>query len=307
MFAAEAELAIVYNGEIYNYIELARRSCVARTALHRPRPTPRCSLAAYEHWGPDFLGHLNGMFAFALWDNTGVELFVASDRFGEKPLFLHPPARRRVAFASEMKALFCHPDVAAARERHGRRRVRRRTIYEDSPETICSQALTGSMRAHAMLIVDEFGPVRRQCGGTGRRTTQRSAIRLDREPEVFDEFRALLDAERPHAPASRCPRRNEPVRRPRLVRPRLHARRATRGDATPSCPRTRSRGVSTISTRAIVGRAADRLGRSPAGAGVDAQRVTPDPGGCLADEVAAARTGIRRSRSSRRRSTCSGA
>lgn len=100
-----ARVAITYNGEIYNYVELREE---LRTLGHRFTSSgdTEVLLAAYVQWGDAFLARLNGMFAFAIWDATRARLFCARDRFGEKPFyFVHDSSRSTFAFASEIKAL----------------------------------------------------------------------------------------------------------------------------------------------------------------------------------------------------------
>ena len=98
-------LLLVYNGEIYNYIELRDELKHLGQQFWSACDT-EVLLRAYAVWGPDCLARLNGMFAFAIWDQRRGELFCARDRFGEKPLYFVWDADAEVfGFASEVKAL----------------------------------------------------------------------------------------------------------------------------------------------------------------------------------------------------------
>src|SRR5207247_8044119 len=76
-------------------------------------PDPEVLLRAYQHWEGEAVQHLRGMFAFAIWDARNARLFLARDRFGEKPLYLYEDANG-LYFASEIKALLRIPGVEAA-------------------------------------------------------------------------------------------------------------------------------------------------------------------------------------------------
>ena len=105
-----AGLAITFNGEIYNFRELRQEleGCGYRFAL---QSDTEVLLRAYQRWGDRVCEKLRGMFAFAIWDARANRLFLARDRFGEKPLFLHEQGGG-LYFASEIKALLELPHFA---------------------------------------------------------------------------------------------------------------------------------------------------------------------------------------------------
>jgi asparagine synthase (glutamine-hydrolysing) len=112
MCDAAAGLALTFNGEIYNFREL--REELSRLGYRFARDSDtEVLLRAYQQWGGEVVHHLRGMFAFAIWDAHNERLFLARDRFGEKPLFLCENGRG-LYFASEIKALLRVPGVEAS-------------------------------------------------------------------------------------------------------------------------------------------------------------------------------------------------
>ena len=109
LLRADSGLALTYNGEIYNYLEI-RDEVTKLGHCFKTDTDSEVLLAAYEQWGVECLQRLNGMFAFAIYDRARHRLFCARDRYGEKPFLFHV-GRELFAFASEYKALLQHPDI----------------------------------------------------------------------------------------------------------------------------------------------------------------------------------------------------
>jgi asparagine synthase (glutamine-hydrolysing) len=111
MASASERYVLVYNGEIYNHIDLRNELEAARIGqAWRGNSDTEVLLAAFDRWGlPGALTRVNGMFALAVWDRVTQTLTLARDRMGEKPLF-YGRAGEAFLFGSELKALTSHPD-----------------------------------------------------------------------------------------------------------------------------------------------------------------------------------------------------
>jgi asparagine synthase (glutamine-hydrolysing) len=103
MSTIDGRFTIIYNGEIYNYIEL-RRALTELGYHFKTHSDTEVLLTAFVHYGKECLSYLNGMFSFAIWDREKRELFIGRDRLGIKPFYYYYDNVRFV-FASEIKAI----------------------------------------------------------------------------------------------------------------------------------------------------------------------------------------------------------
>lgn len=109
MQTEDGRYVLTYNGEIYNYRELRAQLEIRGRKFHSASDT-EVLLQGFAEWGVNVLDRLNGMFAFAVWDNKEKTLTLARDRFGVKPLY-YSKAGNTIVFGSEVKALLKHPDI----------------------------------------------------------------------------------------------------------------------------------------------------------------------------------------------------
>jgi asparagine synthase (glutamine-hydrolysing) len=102
---------IVFNGEIYNYIEL-KEGLIRKKHEFRTTSDTEVLLHLYTEYGDDFVNLLNGMFAFIIFDKAKNKVFISRDHFGIKPLYWYCD-ETKIIFGSEIKALLAHPDIMA--------------------------------------------------------------------------------------------------------------------------------------------------------------------------------------------------
>src|ERR1051326_493434 len=109
LFNEDRTVAVILNGQIYNYREI-RADLIKRGHNLRTESDTEVIAHLYEEMGEECATQFNGMFAFALWDETKQRLFIARDRLGVKPLYYYEGDDQFV-FGSELKALLRNPSV----------------------------------------------------------------------------------------------------------------------------------------------------------------------------------------------------
>jgi asparagine synthase (glutamine-hydrolysing) len=149
LFNEDGTVAVIYNGEIYNYQELIPELQALGHVFHTKSDT-ECIVHAWESWGEDCVKRFRGMFAFALWDRNRQCLFLARDRLGVKPLFYSLLDDGMLVFGSELKSLLAHGGL--------RREMDPRAVeeyfalgYVAEPRTIFKQALK-LPPAHSLVV-----------------------------------------------------------------------------------------------------------------------------------------------------------
>ena len=178
---------VMQNGEIFNYPELQYELAASGHRFATNSDTEVLA-HAYEEWGVNCLQHLNGEFAFAVWDRETSQLFLARDRFGVRPMFLLEGGGR-LSFASEAKALLRHPD--AARTLDPAAIVQAFTLWATPPARSSFPGIRELPPGHWLRV-----------GPDGRIEERRwwdlsfaspDEMRTEPEDELADELAALLD------------------------------------------------------------------------------------------------------------------
>ncbi len=113
MQRADLDRTVIFNGEIYNYLEL-REELLAAGHRFETRSDTEVLLVGHAAWGEELFAKLRGMFALALWESRARRLTLARDPLGKKPLQLCIRPGKLIAFASEAKALFALPEISRA-------------------------------------------------------------------------------------------------------------------------------------------------------------------------------------------------
>jgi asparagine synthase (glutamine-hydrolysing) len=178
----DGTLQVVFNGEIYNYVEL-RKQLVDAGHIFKTNSDTEVILHAYEQWGLDFVNRFNGIFAFALWNSKSKSLILARDHLGVKPLY-YTLVGRRLLFASEIKSLLRDPqtpvalDIRAMSELFTLR-------YVPSPDTLF-EGIKKIPPAH-LMVVDTTGIK------VNRYWHTKPTIGIKDERSLVEEYQNLLE------------------------------------------------------------------------------------------------------------------
>ena len=182
-FNEDKSVAVVLNGEIYNYREL-RKELEKRGHSFRSVSDTEVLPHLYEEYGDEMTAKLNGMFAFALWDSKRRRLLIARDRFGEKPLYWGV-FRNTLIFASEPKVLLAHPGVKPSLDLQALRHYLS-FDYVPAPLSIY-QGINKLPAAHKLTL--ENGRVNVECYW---RLSYKTADPVPTEQEAAEQLRELL-------------------------------------------------------------------------------------------------------------------
>ena len=255
MRSRDGQLWLVYNGEIYNFLELAAELAALGHRFETETDT-EVVLAAYAEWGIDCVTRFNGIWAFALWDAGRQRLMLSRDRFGVKPLFV---ARRNgsVAFASEIKALRVLPWVSSDLEPAAVHDFLRDGMVDHTKHTFFKD-IDRLPAAHSMVIDRQGEALVSLLAATGSRRRRVGTARPVRCATRHERARSAHRCGRPAA-SRRCPHRFLSLWRSRQQRNRQHrGRPAARGAASAVVDSARTRCQSTAGILRRVPRGGDR-------------------------------------------------
>src|SRR6202048_317703 len=184
VFNEDGTIAVVFNGEIYNHVELREGLQRSGHRFSTDHSDTEVLVHLYEDHGLDFLHKLNGMFAIALWDSRRQRLVLARDRLGIKPLYF---ARipRGVAFGSEPKARLKHPEISRAPDFIA---IHHYLSLKNVPAPLSAFRDMEQLRSGEVAVCSGTDIVRRRWW----RIEFDQSVDLD-ESEAADQIRALLE------------------------------------------------------------------------------------------------------------------
>jgi len=159
LFNEDGSVVVVFNGEIYNFQELAAELTELGHTFHTHSDT-EVIVHGWEEWGENCVDHFRGMFAFGLWDRNQETLFLARDRLGIKPLYYAFLGDGTFIFASELKGLLAHPNLSREMDPHAIEEYFS-FGYVPEPKTIFKQAFKLSP-GHSLTLCHGQSEVQQQ-------------------------------------------------------------------------------------------------------------------------------------------------
>src|SRR4051812_19207879 len=188
MWNEDGEVGVIFNGEIYNHMELRAELQRKGHVFRSTHSDTEVLVHGYEEWGAGLPERLNGMFAFVVYDRKRRRLFLARDRFGEKPLY-YAVHRNLFAFASELGALIQHRGVKRDIDIVS---LRKYFAYGYIPAPRSLYAHTAKVPGGHHLVFDiDSGTVKVQAYWKFALTPDAS-LRDEAEPQLVEELRHLL-------------------------------------------------------------------------------------------------------------------
>ena len=159
MFNEDKALSVVFNGEIYNFMELRDELIQKGHTFASDHSDTEVLLHGYEEWGQNLLGRLRGMFAFAIWDSRDNSLFCARDYFGIKPFYYYLTQQQELLFGSEIKSFLHHPGFD---KQINRQQLELYLTYQYSPgENTFFEGVKKLLPGHCLLWKDGQVTIRR--------------------------------------------------------------------------------------------------------------------------------------------------
>jgi asparagine synthase (glutamine-hydrolysing) len=183
---------IIYNGEVYNYLEL-KKELLENGRTFKTESDTEVVLEGYAQWGAKIFDRLNGMFAVAIWDKAKEQLVLARDHFGIKPLYFGnagTPQEPKIVFASEIKAILATRKITVIPNDRVIYRYLRYRIHEDRPDTFFSGI--EKLMPGEMMTVDQNGMTRASYTDLREDLAARATLGRDYVPSETDEYRRRL-------------------------------------------------------------------------------------------------------------------
>ena len=196
VFNEDKSVIVMMNGELYNYREV-RADLEKRGHKFSTRSDTEILPHLYDEYGEDLVDHLNGMYAFSLWDTRSKKLIIARDRFGEKPLY-YGVIDGKLIYASEPKAILAHPAVKPELDLDALRQYLSYD-YVPAPNSIY-KGISKLPAAHMMTVENGDVKIRRYWNQTFQKTDPKPSIETaasDLKDLLSDAVRMRLVADVP--------------------------------------------------------------------------------------------------------------